>query len=37
MEEKLLEFEEKMEKSLNNLIQEYMGIRAGRANPRVLD
>ena len=37
MEEKLLEFEEKMEKSLNNLVQEYMGIRAGRANPRVLD
>lgn len=37
MEEKLLEFEEKMEKSLNNLIQEYMGIRAGRANPHVLD
>lgn len=28
MEEKLLEFEEKMEKSLNNLIQEYMGLRA---------
>ena len=37
MEEKLLEFEEKMEKSLNALVQEYRGIRAGRANPHVLD
>lgn len=37
MEEKLLEFEEKMEKSLNSLIQDYLGIRAGRANPHVLD
>ena len=37
MEEKLLDFEEKMEKSLNALVQEYRGIRAGRANPHVLD
>jgi len=37
MDEKLLEFEEKMEKSLNSLIQDYMGIRAGRANPHLLD
>lgn len=37
MEEKLLLFEEKMEKSLNALINEYASIRAGRANPRVLD
>lgn len=37
MEEKLLVFEEKMEKSLNSLIMEYQSIRAGRANPHVLD
>ena len=30
-------YEEKMEKSLNNLEEEYAGIRAGRANPHVLD
>ncbi|MBQ4612990.1 MAG: ribosome recycling factor [Clostridia bacterium] len=29
--------EEKMNKSLNNLAQEFKGIRAGRANPAVLD
>lgn len=37
MEELLMTFEEKMEKSLNNLISEYSTIRAGRANPHVLD
>lgn len=37
MEEKLMVFEEKMEKSLNALIEEYKAIRAGRANPHVLD
>ena len=37
MDEKLLEFEDKMEKSLSNLEEEYAGIRAGRANPHVLD
>ena len=37
MEEKLKVFEEKMEKSLNALTSEYASIRAGRANPHVLD
>lgn len=30
-------FEEKMEKTLSNLEGEYTAIRAGRANPRILD
>ena len=30
-------FEEKMEKTLSNLEVEYTAIRAGRANPRILD
>ncbi len=30
-------FEEKMEKSVNNLKNEFLGIRAGRANTHVLD
>lgn len=30
-------FEEKMEKSLDNLKEEYASIRAGRANPHLLD
>lgn len=30
-------FEEKMEKTLSNLDSEYTAIRAGRANPRILD
>ncbi len=30
-------YEEKMEKSLSNLQDEYTTIRAGRANPRILD
>lgn len=33
----LTSFEEKMQKSLTNLENEYTAIRAGRANPRVLD
>ena len=37
MEELLMTFEEKMEKSLNNLNGEFSTIRAGRANPHVLD
>lgn len=37
MEELLMTFEEKMEKSLNNLNNEFATIRAGRANPHVLD
>ena len=37
MDDRLKVYEEKMEKSLNNLIDEYAGIRAGRANPHALD
>lgn len=37
IEEKLMVFEEKMEKSLESLQKEYLTIRAGRANPHVLD
>lgn len=37
MDSRLNVYEEKMEKSLNNLEEEYAGIRAGRANPHVLD
>ena len=37
MEELLMTYEEKMEKSLKNLDDEFAAIRAGRANPRVID
>lgn len=37
MDERLKTFEEKMSKSLSNLEEEFSGIRAGRANPHVLD
>lgn len=37
MDSRLEIFDEKMGKSLNNLIEEYQSIRAGRANPHVLD
>ncbi|QNM05270.1 ribosome recycling factor [Qiania dongpingensis] len=37
MEEKLRVFEEKMEKAVSVLRAEYASIRAGRANPHVLD
>ena len=37
MEEKLKMYEEKMTKSLDVLLSEYASIRAGRANPHVLD
>ncbi len=37
MDELLMLMEEKMEKACNSLISEYKGIRAGRANPHVLD
>ena len=37
MDEKLKVFEDKMIKSYNNLLEEYTTIRAGRANPHVLD
>ena len=37
MDSRLAVFEEKMGKSLANLDEEFAGIRAGRANPHVLD
>ena len=37
MEEKLQPFESKMSKSYDVLLQDYASIRAGRANPHVLD
>lgn len=37
MLEKIIVFEEKMEKSYEVLLDEYSSIRAGRANPHVLD
>ena len=37
MQEKLKSYEEKMEKSLEVLLDEYASIRSGRANPHVLD
>ena len=33
----LKQYEEKMEKSLDNLVAEFSAIRAGRANPHILD
>lgn len=37
MEEKILSFEEKMSKAKEHLHAEFVSIRAGRANPHVLD
>ncbi len=37
MNERIIPFEEKMKKSLDNLKEEYASIRAGRANPHLLD
>ena len=37
MDEKLQVYEEKMKKSYNALLDEYATIRAGRANPHILD
>ena len=37
MDERLNAFADKMTKSLSNLEEEFAGIRAGRANPHVLD
>ncbi len=37
MQEKLKVYEEKMDKSYDALLNEYASIRAGRANPHVLD
>ena len=37
MDERLVQFDEKMQKTMNNMSQEFGSIRAGRANPHVLD
>lgn len=37
MNERIKPFESKMQKSVDSLREEYVGIRAGRANPHVLD
>ena len=37
LEEELLTLEEKLEKAVNHLSGEYVTVRAGRANPRILD
>ena len=37
MTEELKVFEEKMQKTISNLLEEYSNIRAGRANPHLLD
>lgn len=37
MNERIQQFESKMKKSYSNLLEEYSSIRAGRANPHLLD
>ena len=37
MDERLQQYENKMQKSFQNLLEEFGSIRAGRANPHVLD
>ena len=37
MDERLVQFDEKMLKTMNNLSEEFGSIRAGRANPHILD
>lgn len=37
MDSRLNPYEEKMQKSYENLVEEYATIRAGRANPHILD
>ncbi len=37
MDERLVPYQDKMEKTLSNLFEEYASIRAGRANPHILD
>lgn len=37
MDERLQQYDRKMQKSFNNLLEEFGSIRAGRANPHVLD
>ena len=37
MDQRIAQFDEKMQKTMNNLSEEFGSIRAGRANPHVLD
>jgi len=37
MDEKIVKYEEKMDKTIDNLENEFGSIRAGRANPHILD
>lgn len=37
MDERLQQYNDKMQKSFSNMMEEFGGIRAGRANPHVLD
>ena len=37
MDERLVQFDEKMQKTMNNLSEEFGSIRAGRANPNILN
>ena len=37
MDQRLNQYEEKMEKSVGALEKDFAAIRAGRANPRILD
>lgn len=37
MTDELKVYEEKMQKTIENLLEEYNGVRAGRANPHLLD
>jgi ribosome recycling factor len=37
MDERVVQFDEKMQKSYDNLMEELTSIRAGRANPHILD
>lgn len=37
MDSRIQQYEEKMQKSIDSLNEEYTAIRAGRANPRILD
>ena len=37
MDERLVQYDDKMKKSLDNLVEELAAIRAGRANPHILD
>ncbi len=37
MDERLVQYEQKMQKSYDNLVEDLASIRAGRANPHILD